>query len=263
MTANEETRSIEIRDVGKEFVLPDGSKLQAIEDASFSVGESEFVSILGPSGCGKSTLLRLVADILQPSSGNIFVHGHMPSEARKRRLFGFMAQDPVMLPWRNVIQNVRLPLEMAPDTERAEARPHELLKLVGLSGFESASPGQLSGGMRQRAALARALLLNPRVLLMDEPFGALDEITREQMNLELARIWKATSAAVIFITHSVDEAIFLSDRVVVMSPRPGRVRDIVEINLSRPRGSEIKETPEFFEYQTRIRSVLRQSSDSN
>lgn len=249
--------SIQVRSVTKVFRLPEGP-LTALENLSFEVGDREFVSLIGPSGCGKSTVLRLVADILQPTSGEILVHGEPPAEARRKRLYSFVFQDPVMLPWRTVIKNVELPLEIIgnPTRKSFEDRPAKLLKLVGLNGFEKANPDQLSGGMKQRAAIARALLLNPKVLLMDEPFGALDEITRDRMNLELLRIWKETDAAVLFVTHSIDEAVFLSDRVIVLSPRPGTVWAEIEVDLPRPRGLELKQSEVGFRYSARVRKAL-------
>ena len=249
--------SIEVRNVTKVFQLPEGA-LTALEDLSFEVGDREFVSLIGPSGCGKSTVLRLVADILQPSQGVILVHGEPPAKARRDRLYSFVFQDAVMLPWRTVIKNVELPLEIIGNPERKafDDRPGELLDLVGLGGFEEASPNQLSGGMKQRAAIARALLLNPKVLLMDEPFGALDEITRDRMNLELLRIWKETDAAVLFVTHSIDEAVFLADRVLVLSPRPGKVFADVEIDIPRPRALELKQSEVGFRYSAMLRKAL-------
>ena len=253
--------SIEVRNVTKVFQLPDGP-LTALGGLDFEVGDREFVSIIGPSGCGKSTVLRLVADILQPTSGEIRIHGESPAEARRKQRYSFVFQDPVMLPWRTVLKNVELPLEIlgSPARKEFDARPSQLLDLVGLKGFEEASPNQLSGGMKQRAAIARSLLLNPIVLLMDEPFGALDEITRDRMNLELLRIWKATDAAVLFVTHSIDEAVFLSDRVIVLSPRPGRVFTDVVIDIPRPRALELKQSEVGFRYSAKLRRALAEGA---
>ncbi len=248
--------SVEVRNVGKVFQLPNNRRVEALQDVSLTVGEHDFVSLIGPSGCGKSTLLRLVADLIAPTSGEIWVLGKTAEAARRERLCGFMFQDPVMLPWRSVLANVVLPLEVIPEGGALRPRARELLNLVGLTGFEDASPRQLSGGMKQRAALARALLLNPRLLLMDEPFGALDEFTRDQMNLELLRIWQETTTAVMFVTHSIDEAVFLSDRVVVLAPRPGRLVDIVDIDLPRPRVLEMKQSDRLFHNTARVRAVL-------
>ncbi len=255
--------SIEVRNVTKVFQLPDGP-LTALGGLDFEVGDREFVSIIGPSGCGKSTVLRLVADILQPTEGEILVHGESPAEARSKQLYSFVFQDPVMLPWRSVLKNVELPLEILGAAARKpfNDRPAELLDLVGLQGFEEASPNQLSGGMKQRAAIARSRLLNPKVLLMDEPFGALDEITRDRMNLELLRIWEETDAAVLFVTHSIDEAVFLSDRVIVLTPRPGRVFTDVEIDIPRPRGLELKQNEVGFRYSAKLRRALGEGAAS-
>jgi NitT/TauT family transport system ATP-binding protein len=255
--------SIEVRNVTKVFHLPEHT-LTALQDLSFEVGDREFVALIGPSGCGKSTVLRLVADILQPTGGSILVHGVPPAEARRQQLYSFVFQDPVMLPWRSVIKNVELPLEIMGSRRRQafDHRPAELLKLVGLDGFEKANPDQLSGGMKQRAAIARALLLNPKVLLMDEPFGALDEITRDRMNLELQRIWRDTDAAVLFVTHSIDEAVFLADRVIVLSPRPGKVAADIKIEVPRPRTLEIKQGEVCFTYSSLLRRALADAASA-
>src|SRR5579872_3720525 len=214
---------IEIDHLTRTFAL-DEQHIVALQDVSLEVKAGEFVAIIGPSGCGKSTLLRLIAGLIQPTSGSVCVAGLPAEQARKQRLFGMVFQDPVLLPWRNVLDNVRLPLDVVDREARRNAEnPHELVQLVRLDQFERAHVWQLSGGMRQRVAIARALLLRPRILLLDEPFGALDEITRQQMNLDLLRIWAARQTTAVLVTHSVSEAVFLADRVVVLSGRPGRI----------------------------------------
>jgi NitT/TauT family transport system ATP-binding protein len=237
------------------FPTPAGP-LRALDDVSLAVRGREFVSLLGPSGCGKSTLLRLVADILSPTEGRISVAGESPDAARRERAFGFVFQDATLLAWRSALQNVLLPVEVSGDRERGRDRAAELLELVGLKGFERSYPWQLSGGMRQRVAIARALIMQPRILLMDEPFGALDEITRERMNQELQRIWTATGTTILFVTHSSPEAVFLSDRVVVMTARPGRIKREVTVELPRPREPAMKETVEFAHYTAALRMAL-------
>jgi NitT/TauT family transport system ATP-binding protein len=229
---------------------------RALEDVSLAVRPGEFVSLLGPSGCGKSTLLRLVSDILTPTDGTISVAGEAPATARRRRAFGFVFQDATLLAWRDAEQNVLLPLEIAADGRNARERAKSLLELVGLARFGGSYPWQLSGGMRQRVAIARALITEPKILLMDEPFGALDEITREYMNLELLRIWQATGTTILFVTHSSPEAVFLSDRVVVMGTSPGRVKLDLRVELPRPRDPAMKETVEFARHTAALRRAL-------
>jgi NitT/TauT family transport system ATP-binding protein len=231
-----------------------------LRDVSLAIECQQFVSIIGPSGCGKSTLLRLVGDLVEPSAGTVTVNGKLPRRARLDRDYGIVFQTPVLYEWRTVLENIRLPLEVTsrPRAEREE-RPRSLLRLVGLEGFENHYPWQLSGGMQQRVAIARALVLNPSILLMDEPFGALDEMTRERLNLELLGAWSETSSTVLFVTHSIAEAVFLSSRVVVMSPRPGRIERVVEIDLPRPRADKTRELPRFFDLVTTVRGSLRES----
>jgi len=229
---------------------------RALEGVSLAVGPGEFVSLLGPSGCGKSTLLRLVSDILAPTDGTISVAGEAPATARRRRAFGFVFQDATLLAWRDAEQNVLLPLEIAADGRNARERAKNLLELVGLARFGGSYPWQLSGGMRQRVAIARALITEPKILLMDEPFGALDEITREYMNLELLRIWEATATTILFVTHSSPEAVFLSDRVIVMGTSPGRVKLDLRVELPRPRDPAMKETVEFARHTAALRRAL-------
>ncbi len=249
---------IELRGLSKTFTSRAGTT-EALEDISLAVEPGEFVSIIGPSGCGKSTLLRLVGDLVAPSAGTVSVNGKSARQARLDRDYGIVFQTPVLYEWRTVLENVQLPLEVIgrPRAER-EARPRTLLRLVGLEGFRDHYPWQLSGGMQQRVAIARALVLNPSILLMDEPFGALDEMTRERLNLELLAVWSETSATVLFVTHSIGEAVFLSSRVVVMSPRPGRLERTVEVDLPRPRTDKTRALPRFFELITTVRESLRE-----
>ncbi len=222
------------------------SPVVALKDVSLDVLPGSFVSLIGPSGCGKSTLLRIIADLLAATSGTVTVDGRSPAAARLDRQIGFVFQEPALLEWRRVLANVGLPLELrgASRAERDE-RASALLALVGLKGFEKSWPRELSGGMRQRAAIARALSSEPRVLLMDEPFGALDQITRDRLNMELVRIHEATRVTVIFVTHSIREAVLLSDRVVVMTPRPGQISRIINVPLARPRSLSTRADPEF------------------
>jgi NitT/TauT family transport system ATP-binding protein len=253
--------AVEIKNVTKIFELKEGS-VTALKSVSFNVMDKEFVSVIGPSGCGKSTVLRIVAGLIEPEEGEIQIRGVGPQQARRQRLYSFVFQDPVMFPWRNVLSNIMIPLEVLNKNERRKYinRAEEMLDLVGLKGFGNASPNQLSGGMRQRAAIARALLMKPEVLLMDEPFGALDEINRDKLNLELMRIWQETAASVIFITHSIEEAVFLSDRIIILTPRPGKVAAEVKIDLPHPRNMEIKQSEAAFNYATQVRKILNQVS---
>ena len=232
--------------------------VQALADVTLDVRRGEFVALIGPSGCGKSTLLRLIADVLRPSAGRIEVRGGPPMRARLAREFGFVFQHPGLLLWRDALANVSLPLEVGGWGRRHEPphRPEALLTLVGLAGFEHAYPRQLSGGMQQRVSIARALVTGPPILLMDEPFGALDEITRDHLNGELLRIWEATGTTIVFVTHSIPEAVYLSNRVFVFSPRPGRVLDEVTIDLPSPRDPAMKDTPEFVRHTAALRRAL-------
>ena len=231
----------------------------ALEGMDIEVGHNEFVSLIGPSGCGKSTFLKAVADLV-PSKfvqGSIIVEGMTPAEARKRNTFAFVFQDPVLAPWRSVIQNVNLPLEIVDAKKFGGSRsPQDLVELVGLQGFEAALPDALSGGMRQRVAIARALTLDPSVLLMDEPFGSLDELTRDRMQDELLNIWRSTTASVLLVTHSIPEAVYLSDRVVVLTSRPGRPSGTLEIPFPRPRRADLKRTVEFLDKENEVREML-------
>lgn len=246
---------IHIRNVS--YAYPGREPVEALRDIDFEVRRNEFVSVIGPSGCGKSTLLRLVADLLPVTRGRIVIEGESPEMARRKRDIGFVFQEPALMPWRNSLKNVRLPLEiMKRDGEAGKSRADRLLDLVGLQGFEGKRPDQLSGGMRQRVSIARALTYDPKLLLMDEPFGALDQITRDEMNQELLKIWEQTSTTVIFVTHSIAEAIYLSDRVVVLSPRPGRIVDIIDVQLERPRSVGVKRLPVFLETEVRLLASL-------
>jgi NitT/TauT family transport system ATP-binding protein len=229
----------------------------ALQGIDLSVQRGDFISLIGPSGCGKSTLLRIVGDITEPTSGDVIVNGKRARQARADRDYGIVFQAPVLFDWRTVAKNIALPLEMQRwNRARREERVTEMLELVELTGFEKLYPWQLSGGMQQRVSIARALAFSPPLLLMDEPFGALDEMTRERLNLELLRIWTDTGSTVIFVTHSISEAVFLSTRVAVMSPRPGRISAVVEVDLSQPRTAETREQPRFFELVTEVREAL-------
>ena len=226
----------------------------ALDGVSFDVGDGEFVALLGPSGCGKSTLLRLIADVIPPTTGRVTVAGGTPADARRSGLFGFVFQESVLFPWLTALANVELPLRVS---QAAHARdPRGLLELVGLRDFAGYYPHQLSGGMRQRVALARALVTDPKILLMDEPFAALDEMTRETMGSWLLSVWEQTGKTVLFVTHSVPEAVALADRVVVMSPAPGRIEAVLPVALPRPRPSEMKSTLPFFEQTAAVRRHL-------
>jgi NitT/TauT family transport system ATP-binding protein len=245
---------VELEGVAKEFAQGNTVALQGID---LAIRKGEFVSLIGPSGCGKSTLLRIIGDLIQPSAGRVTVHGKPAHQARLDRDYGIVFQSAVLYDWRTVSKNISLPLEMLGwDRARRAARIEEMLALVELTGFENHHPWQLSGGMQQRVSIARALSFSPALLLMDEPFGALDEMTRERLNMELLRIWSETGSTIVFVTHSIAEAVFLSTRVVVMSPRPGRITDVLEIDLPQPRTAALREDPRFFELVTELREAL-------
>jgi NitT/TauT family transport system ATP-binding protein len=249
---------VDIRGLSLTFEAADGPVF-ALSDVDLQIAEGEFVSFIGPSGCGKTTLLRVIADLEQPSGGDIKVNGVSPGEARARRDYGFIFQAPALYPWRTIQKNVELPLEIfgVPKAERRE-RSQRQLELVNLKGFEKKFPWQLSGGMQQRASIARALSFDPKLLLMDEPFGALDEIVRDHLNEQLLQLWDKTRKTVLFVTHSIPEAVFLSSKIVVMSPRPGRIIDVIDASgLGRVRKLEIRETPEFLKIAHRVREGLR------
>jgi NitT/TauT family transport system ATP-binding protein len=248
---------VELRKVVKTFGGAAG-RVHALSDIDLSIGAGEFISLIGPSGCGKSTLLRIVGDLIAPTSGDVIVNGKPAQQARQDRDYGMVFQAPILFDWRTVARNVELPLEVIGMPRAArEAKAREMLNLVELGDFAGHHPWQLSGGMQQRVAIARALALDPALLLMDEPFGALDEMTRERMNLELLGIWDRTGTTVIFVTHSIPEAVFLSTRVVVMSARPGRITKVVPIDLPRERNIETREMERYFELVTEVRESLR------
>src|SRR5882724_2215517 len=248
---------ITVRDLSLTFQTADGP-VEALSHIDLDVEPGAFVSLIGPSGCGKTTLLRIIADLEQPTAGSIRVNGVSPDEARLRRDYGYVFQAPALYPWRTLERNVMLPLELMgiPPQERKE-RAARYLALVNLSGFERKFPWQLSGGMQQRASIARALSFDPSLLLMDEPFGALDEIVRDHLNEQLLRLWDKTGKTVAFVTHSIPEAVFLSTKIVVMSPRPGRIIDVITCDFPRDRTLEIRETPQFIEIAHRVREGLR------
>ena len=254
--------AVSCKDVSVRFFTEKRS-VTALKDVSLEIQVGEFLSLLGPSGCGKSTFLRVVADLIAPSQGALKVLGVTPEAARLRRDIGFVFQDAALLPWRTALQNVELPLEVARGRVQAtqankavRATPRELLELVGLKGSENAYPHELSGGMRQRVSIARALVSDPRILLMDEPFGALDEITRDRLNEELLRVWRELGMTVLFVTHSIYEAAFLGQRVLMLATNPGRVQEIVPMTLPANRTLAIRETPEFVQLTAYLRRVL-------
>lgn len=243
---------IDVRDVRKQFRSRSGTFLEALSDTSLAVQPKQFVCIVGPSGCGKSTLLRMIAGLETVSSGTISIDG-VPVSVPRRDI-GLIFQSPVMLPWRTILKNILVPAEVLKlDPASSRQRAYELLKLVGLDGFGDRYPDELSGGMKQRAAIARALVHDPNILLMDEPFGALDALTREAMNLELLRIWQASTKTVVLVTHSIEEALLLADKVAVFAPRPGFVREVVDVPISRPRSAATRSDPVFIELAEKLR----------
>jgi NitT/TauT family transport system ATP-binding protein len=254
---------VRIAGVDKTFSRDDQVVTRALEGIDLDIGRGEFVSLIGPSGCGKSTLLRIVGDLISPSTGTVTVNGKTAERARRDRDYGMVFQAPVLFDWRTVEDNVKLPLEiLGQDAATRTKRAREMLELVELGDFLKHHPYQLSGGMQQRVAIARALAFQPSILLMDEPFGALDEMTRERMNGEVLRIWERTGTTILFVTHSIPEAVFLSSRVVVMSARPGRITRVIEIDLPRPRNEDTRETRRYFELVTAVREALRAGGGS-
>jgi len=247
--------AVAVEDLAVRFGTESGV-VTALEGVDLTIEEGSFLSILGPSGCGKSTLLRVVADLVPPAEGRVEVLGQTPTRSRKDRALGFVFQDAGLLAWRTALENVEIPLKVGKVEPREARDPRELLALVGLAGREDAYPHELSGGMRQRVSIARALVTQPRVLLMDEPFGALDEITRDALNDELLRIWQATGTTVLFVTHSIPESVYLAQRVLVLRANPGRVAEVVDIDLPYPRELTLRETPEFMSYTARMRQIL-------
>ena len=251
------TPVVEASKVDLVFQTADGP-VHALSDIDLEINKGDFISLIGPSGCGKTTLLRLIADLEKPTGGILRVNGISPEEARLNRDYGYVFQSPALYPWRTVEGNLKLPLEIM-GVEKAEQnkRAREALEMVDLTGFEKRFPWQLSGGMQQRVSIARALTFYPDLLLMDEPFGALDEIVRDQLNEHFHRLWEQTHKTVVFVTHSIPEAAYLSTKIVVMSPRPGKINDIIENTLPEKRSLDIRETQEFLELSQRIRKGLR------
>ena len=251
---------VSINNVNKIFGEGTTNQVHALKDINLSIQPNEFISFIGPSGCGKSTLLRIIGDLTGISSGQVTINNKSPHQARLDRDYGMVFQAATLYDWRSVAKNVQLPLEvMKYSREKKETRTREMLALVELSDFAKHFPWQLSGGMQQRVAIARALAFQPSILLMDEPFGALDEMTRERLNLELLSIWQKTQTTVIFVTHSITEAVFLSTRVIVMSARPGRIINDIKIDLAQPRNTDTRENVRFFELETEVREALRKS----
>jgi NitT/TauT family transport system ATP-binding protein len=257
LSAPPQRLAVDVRNVSLTFETADG-KVDALSNVSLQIANGEFVSFIGPSGCGKTTMLRVIADLQQPTAGTLLVNGMSAEQARLERRYGYVFQAPALFPWRTIEKNLKLPLEIMgfSDGEQRQ-RAARYLALVNLTGFERKFPWQLSGGMQQRVSIARALSFDPELLLMDEPFGALDEIVRDHLNEQLLQLWDKTGKTVLFVTHSIPEAVFLSTKIVVMSPRPGRIIDIIDCNFPRDRTLEIRETPGFLKIAQRVRFGLR------
>jgi NitT/TauT family transport system ATP-binding protein len=250
-------RVVDARNISLTFETADG-RVDALSNVNLEVAEGEFVSFIGPSGCGKTTMLRVIADLQQPTSGTLLVNGMTAEQARLARAYGYVFQAPALFPWRTIEKNLKLPLEIMGYTEfEQKQRVQRYLSMVNLTGFERKFPWQLSGGMQQRVSIARALSFDPALLLMDEPFGALDEIVRDHLNEQLLHLWKSTGKTVLFVTHSIPEAVFLSTKIVVMSPRPGRIIDVIDCDFPVDRSLEIRETAEFMKVAQRVRNGLR------
>ena len=260
MSANpnsQEANTVETQNLDLVFQTRDGP-VHALSEINLEIRQGDFISFIGPSGCGKTTLLRVIADLEKPTGGSILVNGVSPEQARLQRAYGYVFQAPALFPWRTVEGNLKLPLEiMGINAAERTRRARESLKMVNLEGFEKKFPWQLSGGMQQRVSIARALTFDPELLLMDEPFGALDEIVRDQLNEHFLRLWEKNRKTVVFVTHSIPEAAYLSSRIVVMSPRPGRIIECIESDLPSDRTLDIRETPKFLELSHRIREGLR------
>ncbi len=252
---------IEIKDLGVSFTDNAGNPVQALTGVNLDIYKGEFIALLGPSGCGKTTLLRSVADLQQPTEGKISIEGNTPRQTRLARKFGFVFQQPVLFDWRTVRKNVELPLEVMSESKEERAkRAEEMLEMVGLSNFADSYPKQLSGGMQQRVNIARAFSLKPDILLMDEPFSALDEFTKEKLHMDLLRLWKATNKTILFVTHNIEEAVFLSTRVCVFTPHPGRLANVVDITLPQPRELNMKNTMEFTNLVAQVRGSFEGGS---
>lgn len=263
MIMEQETGSIQIcvRDMSVSFQDNKGNEVKALTHVDLDINKSEFVSLVGPSGCGKTTLLRTIADLQEPTEGTVRIDGMTPKEIRMQQKFGIVFQSPVLFEWRTVRENVELPLEIKRfSREKRKEEADKMLEMVGLQDFAGHFPGQLSGGMQQRVNIARALAIRPEILLMDEPFSALDEFTKEKLHEDLLRIWRKTKKTIVFVTHNIAEAVFLSDKVCVMSPHPGRLSAVIDIDIPRPRAVEAKTTPKFTELVARVRNSFEGGS---